>query len=48
MEKRAELYAGKAKSVYTTDEADKLIIHYRNTPPPLMARRWSSWIARGW
>lgn len=30
MEKRAELYAGKAKSVYATDEDDKLIIHYRN------------------
>ena len=30
MEKRAELYAGKAKSVYTTDEDDKLIIQYRN------------------
>ena len=30
MEKRVELIAGKAKSVYTTDEDDKLIIHYRN------------------
>ena len=30
MEKRTELIAGKAKSVYTTDEDDKLIIHYRN------------------
>ncbi len=30
MEKRAELYAGKAKSVYTTDESDKLILHFRN------------------
>ncbi len=30
MEKKAELYAGKAKSVYTTDEADKLILHFRN------------------
>ncbi len=30
MEKRAELIAGKAKSVYATDEDDKLIIHYRN------------------
>ncbi len=30
MEKKAELIAGKAKSVYTTDEDDKLIIHYRN------------------
>jgi len=30
MEKRNELYAGKAKSVYYTDDADKLILHYRN------------------
>jgi phosphoribosylaminoimidazole-succinocarboxamide synthase len=30
MEKRAELYKGKAKSVYTTDEDDKLILHFRN------------------
>lgn len=30
MEKKAELYAGKAKSVYTTDEDDKLILRFRN------------------
>jgi phosphoribosylaminoimidazole-succinocarboxamide synthase len=30
MEKKNELYSGKAKSVYVTDEADKLILHYRN------------------
>lgn len=30
MQKQAELYAGKAKTVYTTDQDDKLIIHYRN------------------
>lgn len=30
MEKKAELYAGKAKSVYTTDEDDKLILQFRN------------------
>jgi len=30
MEKKAELYAGKAKSVYTTDDSDYLIIHFRN------------------
>jgi len=30
MEKREELYAGKAKSVYYTDEADKLILLFRN------------------
>ncbi|MGQ9425977.1 phosphoribosylaminoimidazolesuccinocarboxamide synthase [Gilvimarinus sp. F26214L] len=30
MEKREELYAGKAKSVYTTEDADHLILHFRN------------------
>ena len=30
MEKKAELYAGKAKSVYLTDDDDYLIIHFRN------------------
>ena len=30
MEKRQELYAGKAKSVYTTDDADLLVLHFRN------------------
>lgn len=30
MEKRKELYAGKAKSVYSTDDADKLILLFRN------------------
>ncbi len=30
MEKRAELYRGKAKSVYTTDNPDYLILHFRN------------------
>ena len=30
MEKKAELIAGKAKSVYLTENDDQLIIHYRN------------------
>ncbi len=30
MEKREELYAGKAKSVYTTDDSDRLVLHFRN------------------
>lgn len=30
MEKKSELYAGKAKSVYLTDVADRLILHFRN------------------
>lgn len=30
MQKREELYAGKAKSVYTTDNEDLLVLHFRN------------------
>jgi phosphoribosylaminoimidazole-succinocarboxamide synthase len=30
MEKREQLYAGKAKSVFKTDDADKLILFFRN------------------
>jgi phosphoribosylaminoimidazole-succinocarboxamide synthase len=30
MEKREELYAGKAKSVYTTDDPDRVIMVFRN------------------
>lgn len=30
MEKREQLYAGKAKSVYTTDDADLLVLEFRN------------------
>lgn len=30
MKKQAELYAGKAKTVYTTDDPDLLIMHFRN------------------
>jgi phosphoribosylaminoimidazole-succinocarboxamide synthase len=30
MKKQSELYAGKAKSVYTTDDEDLLVIHFRN------------------
>jgi len=30
MEKRKELYRGKAKTVYLTDDSDKLILHFRN------------------
>ena len=30
VQKQAELYSGKAKSVYLTDNPDKLILHFRN------------------
>ncbi len=30
MKKQGELFAGKAKTIYATDDADKLIMHFRN------------------
>ena len=30
MEKREELYSGKAKSVYKTDDPDRYILNFRN------------------
>jgi len=30
MEKRNELYSGKAKSIFTTDDPDRMIMHFRN------------------
>ena len=30
MEKRQELYKGKAKTVYATDDPHHLVMHYRN------------------
>lgn len=30
MQRQAELYAGKAKSVYATQDAERLILHFRN------------------
>ncbi len=30
MKRQAEIFAGKAKTVYATDDADKLILHFRN------------------
>ena len=30
MEKREQLYAGKAKSLYLTDDPERLIVHFRN------------------
>ena len=30
MKKQAELFAGKAKTVYKTDDAERLILHFRN------------------
>lgn len=30
MQKQSELYAGKAKTVYTTDDPERMILHFRN------------------
>jgi phosphoribosylaminoimidazole-succinocarboxamide synthase len=30
MQKRDELYRGKAKTVFLTDDADKLVLYFRN------------------
>lgn len=30
MEKREELYSGKAKSIYTTDDPDRMVMHFRD------------------
>ena len=30
MKKQAELYSGKAKTVYATDDPNQLIMHFRN------------------
>jgi len=30
MKKKSELFSGKAKTVYTTDDKDRLILHFRN------------------
>lgn len=38
MEKRQELYAGKAKSVYTTDDPDLLVLNFRDDTSALMAK----------
>ena len=39
MEKREELYRGKAKSVYQTDDADRLILLSATTPPLFDGKR---------
>lgn len=39
MEKRQELFVGKAKSVYATDDPDRLILHFRNDTSAFDGRR---------
>jgi len=48
MEKREELYRGKAKSVYKTDDADRLILLFRNDTSRSTASASSSSTAKAW
>ncbi|APE31428.1 phosphoribosylaminoimidazolesuccinocarboxamide synthase [Halomonas aestuarii] len=47
MEKRQELFAGKAKSVYATDDPDRLILHFRNDTSAFDGRRVESLERKG-
>ena len=39
MDKRQELYKGKAKTVYATDDANLLIMHFRDDVGPVRRQR---------
>lgn len=47
MEKRQELYAGKAKSVYTTDDPDLLIMHFRDDTSAFDGKKKESLARKG-
>lgn len=47
MEKRQELYAGKAKSVYTTDDADLLVLHFRDDTSAFDGKKKESLARKG-
>ncbi|WP_136247469.1 phosphoribosylaminoimidazolesuccinocarboxamide synthase [Halomonas borealis] len=47
MEKRHELYAGKAKSVFTTDDPDRLILHFRDDTSAFDGERMESLERKG-
>ncbi|ATJ81656.1 phosphoribosylaminoimidazolesuccinocarboxamide synthase [Halomonas beimenensis] len=47
MEKRQELYAGKAKSVFATDDPDRLILHFRDDTSAFDGRRMESLARKG-
>ena len=48
MEKREQLYEGKAKKVFATDDADLVIVDTRTTPPPATEQRKAPSAARAW
>lgn len=47
MEKREALYAGKAKSVYRTDDPDRLILHFRDDTSAFDGQRVESLARKG-
>ncbi|GED21241.1 phosphoribosylaminoimidazolesuccinocarboxamide synthase [Halomonas halmophila] len=47
MDKQQELYAGKAKSVYTTDDPDRLILHFRDDTSAFDGERMESLERKG-
>ncbi|MCW4149548.1 phosphoribosylaminoimidazolesuccinocarboxamide synthase [Halomonas sp. 18H] len=47
MDKQQELYAGKAKSVYATDDPDRLILHFRDDTSAFDGERMESLARKG-
>lgn len=47
MEKRQELYAGKAKSVYTTDDPDLLVLQFRDDTSAFDGKKMESLARKG-
>ncbi|MCH4564222.1 MULTISPECIES: phosphoribosylaminoimidazolesuccinocarboxamide synthase [Halomonas] len=47
MEKRQELYAGKAKSVFATDDPDHLVLHFRDDTSAFDGERMESLARKG-
>lgn len=48
MQKQAELYRGKAKTVYSTENPDLLVLEFRNDTSAGDARALNSLIAKAW
>lgn len=48
MEKRSELYRGKAKTVYHTDDPNRLILEFRNDTSAFDGERSNSLMIKEW
>ena len=48
MEKRSEIYTGKAKSVFTTDDPDRFVMVFRNDTSAFDGKKSRSSTARAW